>query len=90
MLLHWLSHKYFIDYADKKLIERKGFFSTKEKLFDLKNIREIQINQGLFGKLFHYGDILLSASASGGYQETICLKKIQNPRESMEILKSCI
>lgn len=90
VLVHWLFHKYYVDCVNKKLIERKGLLHIQENCFDLKNIREVKIRQGIFGKLFHYGDVFLTTSASGGYQATIRLRKIQNPHESMDILKSCL
>lgn len=90
VVFRWLYHKYYIDCLEKKLIELKGFFYTDEKLIDLKNIREIRINQSILGKLFRYGDIILNATASGGYQEKITLKRIQDPHRNMDLIKSCI
>jgi hypothetical protein len=50
-------------------------------MFDLKNLRDIKIEQTVFGKIFGYGDIVINTSASGGYQETIVLRRIQNRKK---------
>lgn len=90
VVFRWLYHKYYIDCEKKKLFELSGFFHTQEKMFDLKNIREVKIQQGVLGKLFHYGDIILNVTASGGYEEKIRISKIQNPRKNVEFFENCI
>lgn len=89
VVFHWLYHKYHIDYTQKKLYEYKGFFHTKEHMSDLKNVRDVSMEQTFFGKVFNYGNIILTISASGGYVEKVILKRIQEPRLYIDYLETC-
>lgn len=89
VVFHWLYHKYHIDYAQRKLYEYKGILHTKEHMSDLKNVRDVSMEQTLFGKIFNYGNIVLTISASGGYVEKVRIKKIQEPRLYIDYLESC-
>ncbi len=89
VVFHWLYHKYHIDYGQKKLYEHKGFLHTKEHMSDLRNVRDVLMEQKFLGKLFHYGDIILTISASGGYVEKVVLKKIQSPDLYIDYFENC-
>ncbi len=89
IVFHWLYHKYHIDYDQKKLYEYKGFLHTKEHMSDLKNVRDVSMEQTIFGKIFNYGNIVLSISASGGYAEKVVMKKIQEPALYVDFLENC-
>lgn len=89
VVFRWLYHRYYIDCEKKKLFEQKGFLFSQEKMFDLKNIREVKIQQGIFGKLFRYGDIVLNIIVFGGYEKQLRLKKIQNPHENIDFFQNC-
>lgn len=89
VVFHWLYHKYHIDYTQKKLYEYKGFLHTKEHMSELKNIRDVSMEQSVFGKIFNYGNIVLTISASGGYAEKVMMKKIQEPELYVDFLESC-
>lgn len=39
------------------IVEKKGFFNTKEKMSGLTKVLGVTVNQSLKGKLFNYGDI---------------------------------
>lgn len=41
------------------VIEKKGFFSTKEKMSGLTKVLGVSVNQSFKGKLFNYGDITI-------------------------------
>lgn len=41
------------------VVIRKGFLFTKEEHFDLEGVHDVVLQQGFFGKLFHYGTIIL-------------------------------
>jgi uncharacterized membrane protein YdbT with pleckstrin-like domain len=90
VVLGWLYHKYYIDFDGKKLFEQKGFFHTQKKTFDLKNLRDVKVQQGILGQFFRYGNIVLTVTASGGYEEKIVISKIQNPQKSAEFFENCI
>ncbi len=88
VVLSWISRVYFL--TDKQLISRDGIINIKEKIYDLKIIRSVTVDQGLFGKLFNYGDITITTSASGGYNDEISLISISQPEKYREVLKHCL
>ena len=47
------------------------------------------MEQTIFGKIFNYGNIVLSISASGGYAEKVVMKKIQEPALYVDFLENC-
>lgn len=55
ILLHWINRRYYINASH--LIVRKGIFTTKERIYDLKNLKSITVTQGVFGKLFNFGTL---------------------------------
>lgn len=89
VVFHWLYHKYHIDYAQKKLYEYKGVLYSKEHMSDLKNVRDVSMEQSIFGKIFNYGTIVLTISASGGYAEKVRMKHIQEPKLYVDFLETC-
>lgn len=89
VVFHWLFHKYHIDYVQKKLYEYRGIFHTKEHMSDLKNVRDVSMEQTLLGKIFNYGNIVLTITASGGYVEKIRIQKVQEPKLYIDYLESC-
>lgn len=90
ILMKWVGNVYYFDQAEKRLIKREGIFSLQEKIYDLKIIRSIAVRQSLFGKLFHYGNITITTSASGGYNDQIFLSGIPDPEESRERFNECL
>lgn len=90
ILLNWIGNACYFDISEKRLIKREGIFNFHEEIYDLKNIRSISLEQNIFGKLFHYGNIVITASASGGYNDKIYLNGISNPEKSEEFLKKCL
>ena len=87
LVLSWSSNIYYL--TRKHLIKREGFIGTKEKIYDFDNIRSITVNQSLLGKLFNFGTIYLSTSASGGYQAEISLENISDPQKYEQRIKEC-
>lgn len=78
-VLKWIGSSYFI--ADAHLVKRSGIMSVVEKTYDLDNIRSVTVNQGVLGKLFHFGDVVIETSASGGYMDQIVLAGLANPEQ---------
>ena len=89
VVFHWLYHKYHIDYTQKKLYEYKGVLHSKEHMSDLKNVRDVSMEQSVFGKVFNYGTIVLTISASGGYVEKVFMRHIQEPKLYVDFLEAC-
>lgn len=93
IMLTWANNEFYID--GKRLIKRTGIFSVKEDLYEFKIVRSIEVNQSWIGRIFHYGDIILKASASGGYepggyQVIVAMSGIQNPQKFEKMIKQCL
>jgi len=88
IILNWVGNTYII--TGSHIVERRGILNVKEQMFDLKNIRSATLEQGWLGKLFHYGDVMIETSASGGYNEVINLIGIPHPEKYGVILKKFI
>ena len=87
LVLSWANNVYYL--ADKHIIKRTGVLSSKEKVYDFDLIRSITVQQSFFGKLFNFGTIMLSTSASGGYQAEITLDNISDPQKYEQRIKEC-
>src|SRR5574338_548384 len=79
VVLSWANNLYFL--TDEHIIKRIGFIKVQEEIFHYENIRSITVHQSWLGKLFHWGDILLKISASGGFQDDVILSGIANPQK---------
>lgn len=86
LILTWSNNIYLLD--KKHITKKSGFFSIKEEVYHFDNIRSISVSQGVFEKIFNFGDIILKISASGGYQENFTITGISNPVKYEKILKS--
>lgn len=78
-VMKWIGNSYFI--AEAHLVKRSGIMSVIEKTYDLDNVRSVTVNQGVLGKLFHFGDVVIETSASGGYMDQITLAGVANPEQ---------
>lgn len=85
LVIYWANNTYY--FTGKHIIKRSGILNIKEEVYHYDNIRSIAINQSWLGKLFHYGDIYLKVSASGGYQDDVWLTGIENPHKYESMLK---
>ena len=85
VVLGWANNLYF--FTDRHIVKRTGTLHVNEEMYHYDNIRSITINQSWLGKLFHYGDIILKTSASGGYQDDIVLTEIENPQKYQSMLR---
>ncbi len=86
--LSWTSNVYYIN--GKHLIKRSGILNTEEDIYEFDTVRSIAVNQSFLGRLFHYGDIYLKTSASGGYQVIVTMTGIQNPHKYEQMIKQCL
>ena len=78
----WIGDLYYM--TETYLVKHEGILNLKEKIIDLKNLRSFTINQGFFEKLFHYGTITLTSSASGGYNDEMYLFEVDRPEKYKE------
>ena len=87
IVIRWINRTYQIE--EKQLIKKEGLFSISEKIFDLNNIRSVTVRQSFLGKLFHFGDVTIETSASGGYMDKIVVSGIANPEIFETNLRRC-
>lgn len=86
--LSWASNVYYI--SGKHLIKRSGILNTEEDIYEFDTVRSVAVNQSFLGRLFHYGDITLKTSASGGYQVIVTIAGVQDPRKYEQRIKQCL
>ncbi len=84
IVLKWAGQTYFIH--NEHLVKREGIMTITEKSYDLKNIRAVTIHQSIIGKFFHFGDVVVETSASGGYMERFVIIGISNPQKYERLL----
>ena len=63
--------------TNKRVIWKKGFISRNTGEMNLKKIENVQVNQGFFGRMFGYGDVVIVGT--GGTREPFA--KIASPLE---------
>ena len=63
LILERISIKYVV--TDKRLITRLGILSENFKSATFKHVTSINTKQGLFGKIFNYGNIIINTSGTG-------------------------
>ena len=78
LIFKWKGQSYCI--INEHLVKKEGIFTITEKNYDLKNIRSVTVHQSIFGKIFHFGNVVLEISASGGYQEKLTILFVSNPQ----------
>jgi uncharacterized membrane protein YdbT with pleckstrin-like domain len=78
LIVIWANELYYVN--GNHIICRQGIFSTREKVYECKNIRSISIYQSLMGRLFNYGDLKVQISASGGYNEEFSITNVTDPK----------
>lgn len=68
-LLFWLIAiaRYFtteMAITNKRVIAKFGFISRRTVQINLQRIESIQVHQGLFGRIFNYGSIIVSGAGN--------------------------
>ncbi len=90
VIICWVFDRYIIDAENKRLYLESGFFQAHERMFDLSLIRSIHVKQSFLGRIFGYGSIVITTTASGGYQELSTIKNIKNPWKINKLLEGII
>ena len=62
-ILQKLSTKYAI--TDKRVVGRYGIISEDFKSASFKHITSVRTKQGIIGKMFNFGDIIIDTAGSG-------------------------
>lgn len=85
VLLRWLNKRYYLDASH--LIVRSGVFTSKERTYELKNLKSVMVTQGIMGKLFHFGTLSITITAPS-ITEEVSLSEIPHPHQfEMQIKK---
>ncbi len=71
----------------QNLVYTTGIIRVDDKIYGLGQLRSISVDQGLLGKMFHYGDIHLTFGASG-YTESLCLDGVHEPKRYEDLLEA--
>ncbi len=65
----WLNAKgSMLTITNKRTIQRRGLFSKRTTEVIHRHVRNIQINQSMFQRLFGVGDVGISSSGQGGVE----------------------
>lgn len=86
--LLWANNTFYID--GENLIKKTGIINIKEDMYELNTVRSMTVDQSWLGRIFHYGDITLKTSASGGYQVIVTIDGIQTPQKYKQMIKQCL
>jgi hypothetical protein len=82
VVLDWLNEYYEI--TPTTLSHRRGLIWRKEQDYDLKHIRSVSVQQGIFGKLLNYGTITLYERE---LRKEIYVYLIHNPVKYLHVLR---
>ena len=84
VVLAWVKNNFYI--TEDKLVHCRGILTIDEEIYDITSIRSVKSHQGLIGRIFNYGNVIVEVSASGGYHKDILLRGIVNPKKYERIL----
>jgi len=76
--------------TDKRIYIRKGRLSKKYRTVYLDHIKSIEIEQGLFGRLFNYGNLRLDLSGRDYEDDTLKMFNIAKPFEVKALIEEAM
>jgi uncharacterized membrane protein YdbT with pleckstrin-like domain len=82
ILLEWSSETYTI--SSDKIEHKVGTFSRKTQSYSLKDIRSASITEGVMGRLFNYGSIILHSPT---LDQNIILYNIASPALALKVIE---
>lgn len=87
VVLHKKSSKYVV--TDKRVAARVGIISENFKSSTFKHITSLKVRQGLIGRIFNYGDLIIDTAGSGTDVE-FRWGHIQNPIKVKNLIEQHI
>lgn len=87
IILSRLATDYYI--SEHSLIVHRGIMHVEEDIYELGYIRAVKRVQSWFGRIFHYGDLVVTL-ATTSYAKHIRLRGIQKPKKYEKILEEFI
>lgn len=85
IVLDWSTEEFEI--KEGSIVHRKGIFHLKQKTFTLRNLGSANIYQGLLGKIFNFGTIVITSPI---LKKDIVLPDIHNPQQILLLLEDNI
>ena len=82
IFLQWANNYYIL--KEKEIVYVTGIITRRERNYSLANVQSISSEQGLFGRILHYGTITIFSPA---LQRELYLTEISNPRDMVEKIK---
>ena len=86
VVLQWANNVYYI--TDNELVERQGTLSIREKVYKFETVRSMSVERPFFGKIFGYGNIVLSVTGKDGEKE-LEISGIGDPYKYEKMLREC-
>jgi len=71
--------------TSERLIERRGFFSTRRRELELADIRSVEVNRHFLQRLLGLGDVVVASAASTDF--LIRLEAISDPEAVAEAVR---
>lgn len=88
ILIPWFANRYFWVRESQKVQEVFGILKRERKTTYLHDVKTAEDQQGVWGRIFGFGDVVLYTAGSGG--EDIRLKGIGKPVQWAELFDSYI
>lgn len=88
MIIIFLQWAYTIfEIKTHELVFRKGIIHRRRTIHSLKNIQSVEVDQGFFGLLFHYGDIRLYNPL---LKEEVYMRSVSDPEKYAHALRNAL
>lgn len=86
-ILTRLATDYYI--SEHSLVIHQGILQVEENIYELGYIRSVKRRQSWFGKMFQYGDLVITLAAAN-YTKDIRIRGVQKPKKYEKILEEFI
>jgi len=80
------THRYFV--GSNKVEEDLGAFSRRNKAVFVSQIREVEVTQGVIGRLLNYGDVMVAGGL--GPSDVVLMRHVHDPMRVKAMLESMI
>lgn len=82
IFIEWTNHYYIL--TEEGISKTHGVLYRKTRTFDMASIASVKVRQGLLGRLFHYGHIVLENPLT---KKDLVLRSIENPYEQASLIE---
>lgn len=73
--------------TNKRICSKEGLFAKRKVEVDIKDIRSIETNQSILGRIFGFGNVLISTAGTGGVE--VAIIGISKPNSFTAFIKKC-